>query len=547
MKIATKIMVLISFFLLILAINGIISISLLKGVGGELHTVVNKDVVLMQSATMVAKQQQQKAIIFERLRRITEELAYQQVTPARKEHLLFHIKLAKKDFDVLSKEGALNIVNAKNMVDQSGKFMPGTKARQDLDALTNVLKEIEKAHIHYDAMAEDVFRKIDSAQYEISPEDINQIQTDERKLATELQKLLDKIQIFTQASVANAKKYETTTQYVLWAMFLSSLLAGLALAFSIIRGINEPLSHLLKATHQIGSGNFSVKLDETSKDELGELSREFNRMSGQLVDARAKLEQQSKALQYNLDLTAQQKKDLEKINQELDRFVHTVSHDIRSPLMGIAWYADFLKTHHYQNLDKKGQDSITGVCRGVDRCNALINDLLALTRISRIRNPYQRVSTTSLLDDLIATLDYKIKQNRVDLTVDQSMPVIVCDAIKLKEVFLNLLTNAIKFSSDRPDIQPKITVTAINNADDHEFIIKDNGIGIPPEHHEDIFAIFKRLDISEKYEGTGAGLSIVKSVIDDHGGKIWIISKPGHGAEFHFTIPKKLEVSKAAS
>ncbi len=547
MKIATKIIALITFFLLILAVNGIISITLLKGVGRELHTVVNKDVVLMQSATMITKQQQQKAIIFERLRRITEELAYQQVNAARKEHLLFHIKLARKDFDALAKEGALNIVNAKVMVSQSMSSAATPKARQDLEEVTSVLKEIEKAHIHYDAMANEIFKNVDAAQYEISPEDINQIQTDERKLATELQKLLDKIQVFTQISVTNAGKYETTTQYLLWTIFISSFLASLALAFSIIRSFNEPLRHLLKATHQIGSGNLSVKLDESSKDELGILSCEFNRMSGQLADARDKLEQQSKVLQFNLDLTAQQKKDLEKINQELDRFVHTVSHDIRSPLMGIAWYADFLKTHHYANLDKKGQDSINGVCRGVDRSNALINDLLALTRISRIRNPYQEVSTASMLEDLVATLDYKIKQNRVDLHIDSTMPTIICDPIKLKEVFLNLMTNAIKFSSGRPDVQPKVTITTLNHADHYEFIIKDNGIGIPPEHHEDIFAMFKRLDVSEKYEGTGAGLSIVKSVIDDHGGKVWVISEQGHGSEFHFTIPKKLTVSNASS
>jgi light-regulated signal transduction histidine kinase (bacteriophytochrome) len=152
-----------------------------------------------------------------------------------------------------------------------------------------------------------------------------------------------------------------------------------------------------------------------------------------------------------------------------------------------------------------------------------------------------------MLEDVTGTLEYKIKQNKVDLHIDLTMPTIVCDAIKLKEVFLNLMTNAIKFSSGRPDVQPKISVMTINHADEHEFIVKDNGIGIPKEHYEDIFAMFKRLDVSEKYEGTGAGLSIVKSVIDDHGGKIWVVSTQGKGSEFHFTIPKKLEVSKASS
>jgi signal transduction histidine kinase len=543
MKISSKIMSLIVILLAVLAINGLISFRLLKGVGQELQTVVKKDLVLMETSTSVTKHQLQKAIIFERLRRIAEELAYQTVTPARKEHLLFFAKLAENDFDALAKEGALNIVNGKLLVDESIRYARNIKTREDLERVAAVLKEIEKAHIHYDAMAGDAFNAVKEGRYEISPEDINQIHTDERKLSNELEKLLNEVQSFTQKSMANAKDYEKTTELVLWTIFLLSLLIGLGLAVSIIQSINRPLGSLLKATHEIGGGNLSVKLDETSRDELGELSREFNRMSGQLSEARAKLEEQSQVLRYNLDLTAQQKKDLEKVNQELDRFVHTVSHDIRSPLMGISWYADFLKNHHYDGLDQKGKDSIEGICRGVDRANALIKDLLDLTRISRIRNPYQSTSIKVMVDDVLANLDYKIKQNNVDLEVPSDLPMIICDPIKLKEVFLNLLTNAIKFASGRPGVQPVIRIEMKETADAYEFMVKDNGIGIAPEHHQEIFDIFKRLDVSEKYEGTGAGLSIVKSVIDDHGGRIWVVSDGKHGSEFHFTVPKGLETS----
>jgi signal transduction histidine kinase len=543
MKISSKIMSLILILLAVLAVNGVISFRLLKGVGQELQTVVKKDLVLMETSTSVTKHQLQKAIIFERLRRIAEELAYQPVTPARKEHLLFHSKLAGNDFDALAKEGAINIVNGKLLVDESIRYARDAKSREDLQRVADVLKEIEKAHIHYDAMAGEAFNAVKEGRYEISPEDINQIHTDERKLSKELEKLLNEVQLFTQKSIANAKEYEKTTELVLWTIFLLSLLIGMGLAISIIRSINRPLGSLLKATHEIGGGNLSVKLDETSRDELGELSREFNRMSGQLSEARGKLEEQSKVLRYNLELTAQQKKDLEKVNQELDRFVHTVSHDIRSPLMGISWYADFLKSHHYEGLDQKGKDSVEGICRGVDRANALIKDLLDLTRISRIRNPYQESSVKVMIEDVLSNLDYKIKQNKVDFKVQADLPVIICDPIKLKEVFLNLSTNAIKFSSGRAGVQPVVSIQMVEAPDAYEFIVKDNGIGIAPEHHQEIFDIFKRLETSEKFEGTGAGLSIVKSVIDDHGGKIWVVSDLGQGSEFHFTVPKELKVS----
>ncbi len=547
MKISTKIISLISLLLIVLAVNGVISFGLLKSVSSELHGVVKKDVALMQTVTTVTKHQLQKAIIFERLRRIAEELAYQQVSPARKEHLLFHTQLARKDFDALAKEGAINIVNSKMLISESLRSVKSSKTRDDLERVADILKEIEKAHIHYDAMAGQIFGMVKEGHYDISVEDIDQIHSDERKLSNELEKLLTQVQTFAKTSEMNAKNYELTTEEFLWVVFIFSFLTGMGLALSIVSGINRPMRQLLKATHEIGGGNLKIKLPESSRDELGELSREFNRMSAQLSDARGRLEEQSKELQSNLDLITQQKKDLEKVNHELDRFVHTVSHDIRSPLMGIAWYGDFLKNHHFTLLDKKGQDSINGVCRGVERANALINDLLALTRISRVRNPYQSCAIGRLIDDVTATLEYKLRQNKVELTVQPEMPVIVCDPIKVKELFLNLLTNAIKFSSGRADVQPKISVRFLETENECEFIVKDNGIGIAPQSHDEVFAMFKRLDVSEKFEGTGAGLSIAKSVVDDHGGRIWIVSDVGLGAEFHFTIPKGLKQLDATS
>ncbi|MEI8011888.1 MAG: ATP-binding protein [Candidatus Omnitrophota bacterium] len=545
MKISAKIILLISILLLVFAINGAISFRLLKGVSRELQAIVNQDLVLLQTSTSITKRQLQKAVILERLRRIAEELAYQQVTPARKEHLLFHIKLARNDFDNLAKEGAIDIINAKRMIEDDLRQVKDAQVRKDLEQVSVIFKEIEKAHIHYDAVSADIFRSIDGGNFEISTEAVDQIHTDEGKLTRELKKLLDDVQTFAQVSVANARNYEKTTERVLWLMFSLSLLAGFLLSLSIIRGINRPLRHLLKATHEVGGGNLSIKLDDSSRDELGELSHEFNRMSTQLADARASLEEQRKALQDNLDLTARQKKDLEKVNQELDRFVHTVSHDIRSPLMGIAWYVDFLKSHHYDKIDKKGQDSIDGVCRGVERANALISDLLALTRISRIHNPYQEIPVRPLVEEVVSTLDYKISQNNVAVFMPDAMPLIVCDPIKIKEVFLNLMTNAIKFSSGRPDIRPEVRIECRKAETAVEFIVRDNGIGIPAASHAEVFEIFRRLDTSEKYEGTGAGLSIVKSVVEDHGGKVWVVSEEGRGSAFHFTIPVNLKVAAA--
>ncbi len=541
MKISLKVIVIVTVFIIVLAIDGWLSHQLLSRMGGELRGVVNRDVVLMQSATAITRDQLQKGVVFERVRRIAEELVYQNTTPARKVHLQLYLKFAKTKLDELAKSGAMSIVKAKILVAESEKTIKTSQNEKELAKISAVLKKIEKAHIHYDALLGDTFRMFGDEMYEISPEDLAQVHRDEAELTTDLQKLINEVEHFTQLSLANASKYEKTAEIIIWVVSFFSLLLGLFLALWIIKAINAPLRKLVDAAHQIGSGGLDVNLNLSSRDEIGEVSRAFNTMVLQLNESKARLEEQRQELQKNLEITEQQKKDLEKVNRELDRFVQTVSHDIRSPLMGVVWYADFLKVHYGEQLDKKGRESLEGVCRSVDRANALIKDLLELTRLSRVRNPYAFIDPAMLLDEVMGNLDYKIKENKVDVHIQKGLPIILCDGIKIKEVFLNLMTNAIKFSSggDRP---PRVDVSYKDTVDSHEFIVKDNGIGIAPKDHHEIFAVFKRLDTTGKYEGTGAGLSIVKSIIDDHGGKIWVVSDTGQGSEFHFSIPKALEV-----
>jgi two-component system CheB/CheR fusion protein len=124
------------------------------------------------------------------------------------------------------------------------------------------------------------------------------------------------------------------------------------------------------------------------------------------------------------------------------------------------------------------------------------------------------------------------------------MPAVYCDRIKISAVFLNLVNNAVKFSSKNNKARPRVDVGYAAESEFHKFYVKDNGIGIDPKYHNQIFDIFKRLHSAEEYDGTGAGLSIVKRVIDDHNGKIWIESEAGKGATFCFTIPKELKKKK---
>lgn len=316
------------------------------------------------------------------------------------------------------------------------------------------------------------------------------------------------------------------------------LIIGFVLLFMVVitavliaRSVSSPIKELTKISSVISGGNLSARAKIRAEDEIGELAQSFNQMTDSLVEANSNIEQKRGELEN-------QKKLLEKANKELDSFAYTASHDLRAPLRGIMSFASFLEEDYKIKLDEKGLDYLKEIREGAGRMNRLIEDLLTLSRISRLQNPYEDVDMNELIGSILKRIEFDIRQNKVELEIQKNIPIVRCDRIKIGEVFLNLINNAIKFSSKNNKANPRVEVGYSDKAEFHEFYVKDNGIGIEPRHHEQIFGIFKRLHKSSEYEGTGAGLSIVKRVIDDHGGKIWIDSNLGKGAVFYFTIPK---------
>ncbi|MCD4781527.1 MAG: HAMP domain-containing protein [Candidatus Omnitrophica bacterium] len=303
------------------------------------------------------------------------------------------------------------------------------------------------------------------------------------------------------------------------------------ISFWIGRRISRPIIALQRGTEIIMHGDLNHRTGIQSSDEIGQLSQAFDRMTARLKGSYDSLEEKVR----------QRTRELEKVNLELDSFVYTASHDLRAPLRGISSFASFLEEDYGQQLNEEGQDYLKEIRYGADRLSKLIDDLLTLSRISRIRNPYEKTDIRQLIDSVVERIEFDIKEHHVDLRVQGIMPVIMCDSIKLGEVFLNLINNGIKFSSKNNEQSPVIVIGYSEREDAHEFYVKDNGIGIDPRFHDKVFGIFKRLHKEGEYDGTGAGLSIVKRVIDDHGGEIWIDSALGEGTTFFFTIPKGLK------
>ena len=158
--------------------------------------------------------------------------------------------------------------------------------------------------------------------------------------------------------------------------------------------------------------------------------------------------------------------------------------------------------------------------------------------MSRVKNPYTRVSIPKAIDAAIANCDFMIHQSKAVIKVERDMPEIVCDRIKITAIFFNLISNAIKFA--KPNETPVIRISCHETRELYEFCVEDNGIGIDPLYHQEIFDIFKRLHPPDQYAGSGVGLAIVKAALEDQGGQVRVESNLNQGAKFIFTIPKNL-------
>jgi signal transduction histidine kinase len=335
---------------------------------------------------------------------------------------------------------------------------------------------------------------------------------------------IDTQEVFTAA---------TRLRNTLLEFSLLLLVMVFSIALLMAHSIASPIKELTRVSSVITNGDLSARARITTQDEIGELADSFNRMTDRLVEAKASVEREREKLE-------EQKKLLEKANQELDSFVYTVSHDLRAPLRGVAAFAHFLEEDYLDKLDAEGKENLREIVKGTSRMNLLIEDLLTLSRISRIQNPYEDVDIRGLIDSIVERVKFDIKEMKVELNIQERLPLVRCDRIKMSELFLNLINNAIKFSAKNNKCNPRVDIGYTDTGEFHQFFVRDNGIGIEAQYHQQVFGIFKRLHSSEEYQGTGVGLSIVQRVADDHGGKVWIESELGKGATFYFTIPKVL-------
>lgn len=227
--------------------------------------------------------------------------------------------------------------------------------------------------------------------------------------------------------------------------------------------------------------------------------------------------------------------ELARSNQELDDFAYIASHDLKEPLRGIHNYAGFLLEDYGAQLDAEGRSKLETLSRLARRMEALIDSLLQFSRVGRVELATRATDLNELVQATLESLQILLEQDQVELVIPRPLPTLVCDQVRVREVFHNLITNAIKYN-DKPRKRVEVGFEARGDGPPALYV-RDDGIGMAARHHDAIFRLFKRLHGREKFGGgTGVGLTIVKKIVERHGGRVWVESEPGAGTTVRFTL-----------
>lgn len=249
--------------------------------------------------------------------------------------------------------------------------------------------------------------------------------------------------------------------------------------------------------------------------------------------AEEKIRHLNNELQASIIKLEEVNRELARSNEDLQQFANIISHDLQEPLRTISSFLQLISRRYADRLDEKGKTFINYAVEGASHMQQQLRDLLAFSRVGGGNLRLQPVALRTLVDDLIINLKTAIEENRAEIQID-ALPVVHADKTQLNHLLQNLLANALKFRGEAP---PRIHIFSRREKDDWVVCVRDNGIGIDPQHADRIFLIFQRLHRRNEYQGTGVGLAICRKIVERHGGRIWVQSEPARGSLFCFSLP----------
>ena len=269
--------------------------------------------------------------------------------------------------------------------------------------------------------------------------------------------------------------------------------------------------------------------------------RQVERQNATLARTREELEQRNAELSRTRTRLEQTVEKLEASNERLDQFATTASHDLREPLRMISQYLALLERRHGDQLDEEASEFVEFAVDGADRLETMVEDLLRFARVETEGRPLEPVHLDAVVADVLQDLDVRIEETDAEITVD-ALPRVRGDASQLRQLFQNLVQNALTYSGDEP---PQIRITATECDDGWECAVSDDGIGISPDDRERIFELFERLHGVGEHEGSGIGLALCRRIVERHGGEIRVESTPGEGSTFSVVLPAVTDGSRS--
>ncbi|TYL37193.1 PAS domain-containing sensor histidine kinase [Natronococcus pandeyae] len=225
--------------------------------------------------------------------------------------------------------------------------------------------------------------------------------------------------------------------------------------------------------------------------------------------------------------------DLRESNKRLEQFAYAASHDLQEPLRMVSSYLQLIDHRYADELDTDGEEFLTYAINGADRMREMIDSLLQYSRVESRGDPFEAVDLDAVLADVLGDYQLSIEEHDAELS-SEPLPTVEGDASQLRQVFQNLIDNAIEYSGPDP---PCVHVSAERTGDEWVITVTDEGIGIDPDNADRVFEVFERLHTRDEHAGTGIGLALCRRIIERHGGEIWVDSEPGEGSAFSFTLP----------
>jgi signal transduction histidine kinase len=323
---------------------------------------------------------------------------------------------------------------------------------------------------------------------------------------------------YLRASTEELQTQVHRTIIVAVAVYILALLAAFLLSYVLQQLISAPILELAQLTRRVSTEhNYTLSAEHRGNDELGALYDGFNAM---LAEFRGRDD------------------ELMRSNDELKQFAFLASHDLQEPLRSVTSFCNMLQLECQGNLNPEAEGYLVRIVNGVKRMKALVTDLLNYSRVSRGDEvDFEKVDLREVVAEALVNLQGSIGDSDAEIYCGE-LPCVAGDQGQLVQVVQNLIGNSIIYHGPLP---PQIAVEAAQRYKHWEISVRDNGIGIAPEHFERIFEIFKRLHNRSKYPGTGIGLAVCRKIVERHNGKIWVESQPGHGSVFRFTLPVYLE------